>query len=169
MANDNFSKEDLLKAQDKIATLLEILAQGGSLASVQGISQEQVEAFYALAYAQYEAGNYDNALKIFNALVLLNSTDVRFYMGQAACCQALKKYENAIEIYSRAFFIDGLKNPEILYNSAMCFLKLGQRQEALDLLEHVDNFASPDNERHQLFLKRCKQLVLLLNSTNHKK
>lgn len=160
---------DILRNTDELSTVLAALGNDFSIANLQGIDDKQIESLYALAYEQYEAGNYDNAKSLFNTLLLLDPSQVRFFMGQAACLQASKQYEQAIASYSRAFAVSMFKNPEALYNSAMCFLKLGQRQEALDLLSDIDTFTDQENERHRIFADRCKQLLLLLKATTKNK
>lgn len=162
---------DITKAQEflndeRFADILKILGDGYTLADLSGIDAEKLESLYNLAFQHYEAGNYDKAQVFFQLLALLDCTDIRFFMGNAACFQALEKYEDAIDAYGVALTLDGLNNPEPIYNTAICLLKLNRKDDAIEILKTADSMGRPDNERHNVFKSRAKDLLTLLTATN---
>lgn len=161
---------DISQAQEfltdeRFAEIMKVLGDGYTLADLSGINEEKLEAIYNLAYQHYEAANYEKAQVFFQLLALLDCTDVRFFLGNAACLQAREQYEEAIDAYGVALVMDGMNNPEPVYNSAICLLKLGRKEDAIELLKTADSMGRADDERHQVFKSRCSDLLTLLKAT----
>ena len=86
--------------EKKVEDFVALLKSGGAIADVAGITDEQLESLYALAYQNYAVKSYLDAKNIFRALCLYDHTQQRFYMGLAASQQGLGEYADAAQSYS---------------------------------------------------------------------
>ncbi len=73
---------------------------------LRGLSEDTLEQLYALGFNQYQAGKWDDAQKIFQALCMLDHYDARYFLGLGACRQSLGLYEQALQSYSYGALMD---------------------------------------------------------------
>lgn len=111
-------------------TIRAAIEKGATLADVFNISKEALEAAYAHAYNLYTAGNYKDAETMFRGLCLYCGDDPRFWMGLAGCLQAREAFQQAIDTYGMAGVAGGLKDPAPFFHGGMCYLKLGDGENA---------------------------------------
>ncbi|MGL4249416.1 MAG: SycD/LcrH family type III secretion system chaperone [Aeromonas sp.] len=104
------------------AELEAFLADGGTLAMLKDISGDTLEQLYALAFGQYQAGKWQEAHKIFQALCMLDHYEPRYFLGLGACRQALGEYETAVQSYSFGAMLD-LKDARFPFHAAECRLR----------------------------------------------
>ena len=64
------------------------LRDGGTLAMLRDVSADSLEQLYSLAFNDYQAGKWETAHKVFQALCMLDHYDVRFFLGLGACRQS---------------------------------------------------------------------------------
>lgn len=100
------------------------MQDGGTLAMLNEVSSDTLEQLYALGFSQYDAGKYDEAHKIFQALCVLDHYDPRFFLGLGACRQALGQHQLAIDSYSYGAMMD-LNEPRFPFHAAECLLQMG--------------------------------------------
>lgn len=133
-------EQSLLFNEDKKKFLTEqvqsVLQNGTPLYKVRGMSKQQLENLYAVAYNLYSAEQYEEAGKLFRAMTLLNYTDKKSWLGAAACLEMLKKYDKAIAGYFCAFSLDPL-DPLPALHLFDCHLALKNYPAALSSLEMV--------------------------------
>ena len=105
---------------------------------------EQLEVLYGLGYAQAHLEQWDKALPIFAFLSQYGPTRQHYLAGLAHCLQKVRRYDEAINIYSLmlVLFADRL-DPSM--RIAECQLAQGQLAEALTTLRQLDN-ALPDSD-----------------------
>ena len=75
-------------SDNDIATIIRALNKGASIGDVCNVTDEQIEALYALAYNLYTSGNFADAGTVFQALCLYRHKEIRFWLGLAGCRQA---------------------------------------------------------------------------------
>ncbi len=109
--------------------IIEAMLQGYTWKQFTNVTEEQVEALYALAYRSFNLRQYDKAERVFQLLSSLDHYDARHLIGIGACRQKCKNYERAIDAYSAAGLID-MKNPVPALRAAECHLALGDREKA---------------------------------------
>jgi type III secretion system low calcium response chaperone LcrH/SycD len=130
----------------KIADAIKSLAMDGStLKQLKGVSNEELEAVYALAFGYYRTGKYDEALKLFQFLVLFDHLNAKFWMGLGAVQQVLKDYQNAVVSYGYCSFLK-LDNPKPQLHAAECFLAMGDKRNAASSLEALDAYCPKDTD-----------------------
>ena len=112
---------------------------------LKGISNEELEAVYSLAFGYYQTGKYDEAFKLFQFLVLFDHLNAKFWFGLGAVQQVMKDYKGALTSYGYCSFLD-LKNPKPQLHSAECFIALGDKTNALSALEALNEFCPKDTD-----------------------
>lgn len=99
-----------------------------------GISDETAEGIYGQAYLLYNTGRYRDAGEIFRLLIMMNSTESKYFIGLAACYHMLKEYQSAGSTYNLASIIDP-DNPIPFFHASDCYLQLGDKVSAASMLE----------------------------------
>lgn len=146
-------KEGEEVSEDELMSLLEQIMEGETtLAEIKGLSADALELLYSIAHQFYTAGNYERASQFFQNLMLLNHWDVRYTFGLAACMQAQKQYEEALNVYSALYFMDS-KNPDIFLNAGICRLALGDKVEAEDAFFMAKEMARDKKEYKETFAR----------------
>ena len=151
-ASMSYTEDDLNALQDLI---IQNLQQGGTLADLKGITDDQCEALYTLGYGLYERGRYTDALKILGYLVMLNHTEHRYLLALGATAQALGKYEDALKQYMAATLLDPT-DPSPVVHSIPCLIELGHFQPALESCDLAIAMCTQDS--HAALLQRAKSL-----------
>lgn len=140
-------------SEDEVIGLLEQIMEGETtLAEIKGLSADALELLYSIAHQFYTAGNYERASQFFQNLMLLNHWDVRYTFGLAACMQAQKQYEEALNVYSALYFMDS-KNPDIFLNAGICRLALGDKVEAEDAFIMAKEMSRDKKEFKETFTR----------------
>ena len=98
---------------------------------------EQLEVLYGLGYAQAHLEHWDKALPIFTFLSQYGPTRQHYLAGLALCLQKVRRYDEAINIYSLmlVLFADRL-DPSL--RIAECQLAQGHLADALNTLRQLD-------------------------------
>ena len=130
----------------KIAEVVKTMAMDGStLKQLNGVSNEELEAVYSLAFGYYRTGKYDEASKLFQFLVLFDHLNAKFWFGLGAVQQALKDYQGAVSSYGYCSFLN-LENPKPQLHAAECFLALGDKRNAASSLEALNEYCPRDTD-----------------------
>ena len=102
---------------------------------VQGISDSAMEAVYAVAYNDFQAGKYDAAHKLFVFLCMFDHMNKKYWMALGACRFAMKDYVGASGAYGVAGMVDD-HDPVPPLRAADCHLAGGDVGAALEALEY---------------------------------
>jgi type III secretion system low calcium response chaperone LcrH/SycD len=146
-STDEFRLE-LTPSQEKA---LELVAAGGTLKDVRGLSQDDIETIYALGYNLYNQAKYDQAEPMFQFACLYSHTEQRYWMALGNCRQMAKKYQPAIDAYGFAFALN-LEDPWPVVQSAICYLALQNKDlagQALDLADKTIANGKPNDAARQ--------------------
>lgn len=145
-----------------VDAILDALGKGATIGDVAGLSQDALEAGYGLAFNLYTAGNYTDAEKLFSALCVYDHHDERFWNGLAGCRQAGDNLEGAIEAYNLATVAGSLGNPAPVVHAGLCYLKLGDTENASALFNAALDLGEPDNREHQAYRERAQAMFDLI-------
>ena len=130
----------------KIAKGVEALIKdNATLKQLKGVSNAELESVYSLAFGYYKTGRYDEALKLFQFLVLFDHLNAKFWFGLGATQQALKDFQNAVVSYGYCSFLK-LDNPKPQLHAAECFLALGDKRNAASSLEALEAYCPKDTD-----------------------
>lgn len=157
--------ENLAENPDLQFLLNHLLNEGGVLRDVRGITKEQMEAIYSVAFNLYRAGKYDEAEKVFRFLCFFDHLEKKFWMGLGSSQQAQKNYQNAINAYSYACVLD-IKDPRAPLQAADCHIALGNTKEAISALTAAIEFAG-DQPQMASFKERAGTLLDLIQKNGN--
>jgi type III secretion system low calcium response chaperone LcrH/SycD len=129
-----------LTPQQKAA--LGVLAAGGGLKDLRGLSDEHLEAIYAIGFNLYNQRKYAEAEPVFQFACLYGSTRSHYWLALGNCRLMLTKYEAAIDAFGFAYLFDS-DNAWPAIQTATCHLALGDKANAKDALELADT-SKPD-------------------------
>ena len=122
-----------------------LIKENATLKQLKGVTNEELEAVYALAFGYYRTGKYDEALKLFQFLVLFDHLNAKYWFGLGAVQQALKDFKNAAVSYGYCSFLK-LDNPKPQLHAAECFLALGDKRSAASALEALNEYCPKDTD-----------------------
>lgn len=133
------------------------------LRDLKGITDEEMEALYALAYHHYQAGHRQEALQRFKLLVTLDPLEQRFWLGLGGAAQRLGHFSEAIGSYATAALLN-IHDPRPLLAAAECHLHLGQLHEAESALLALERYC-PYSEACRIY--RAKGRILRQKLSPH--
>jgi type III secretion system low calcium response chaperone LcrH/SycD len=112
---------------------LEVLAAGGTLKDVRGLSREDLETIYAIGYNLYNQALYEKAEPMFQFACFYEHTEARYWVALGNCRQMAKKYQPAIDAFGMGYVLDQ-NNPWPVIQAAICYLALQDKEQAADAL-----------------------------------
>lgn len=134
-----------------------------TVSEMNGITPEELEAVYALAYDYYRTGRTDDAETLFRFLTTFDHLNEKYWMGMAAIFQVKKDFKRASESYALVSGVLNIHNVRAPYYAAECFLALGDRKNALSALGHVKEFADTKTEEGRTYKAKAIRLEKLIN------
>ena len=143
--------ESQMKKMQKIDTakiangVKELIERRSTLKQMKGITNAELEAVYTLAFGYYRTGKFDEALKLFQFLVMFDHLNAKYWMGLGAVQQVLKDYSNAVVSYGYCSFLK-LDNPKPQLHAAECFLAMGDKVKAASALYALNEYCPKDTE-----------------------
>ena len=148
--------------KEEFTAMQAALEKGATLADVFNISRDALESAYAYAYNLYKAGNCKDAESMFRGLCLYDGNDPRFWMGLAGCLQAREAYQLAIDTYGMAGVAGALKDPAPFYHGGLCYLKLGDGENAAASFRAALGLGDESIPAHKTCHERIRALLASL-------
>jgi len=130
---------------------------GSTIKELRGISNNELEAVYSLAFNYYRTGKFDEAEKLFNFLALFDHLNPKFWVGVGAVRQVKKDFSGAVQAYGYASFLD-LTNPKPQLHAAECFLAMGDKRNAASSLEALDQYCPKDTDLGREYRAKAAEL-----------
>ena len=155
MANETIGKDMIAKAAEAF------IKDGATMKQLKGISNEELEAVYSLAFGYYRTGRFEDAFKLFQFLVLFDHLNAKFWFGLGAVQQALKDFQNAVVAYGYCSFLN-LENPKPQLHAAECFLALGDKRNAASCLEALNAYCPTNTDIGREYRAKAAQLRSLI-------
>ena len=157
MANETIGKDMIAKAAEAF------IKDGATMKQLKGISNEELEAVYSLAFGYYRTGRFEDAFKLFQFLVLFDHLNAKYWFGLGAVQQATKDFGNAVVSYGYSSFLN-LKNPKPQFHAAECFLALGDKTNALSSLAALDEFCPRDTDIGREYRAKAEALKKIVDA-----
>ena len=151
-------KIDTAKIAESVKTLIQ---EQATLKQLKGVTNDELEAVYSLAFGYYQTGKYDEAHKLFQFLVLFDHLNAKYWFGLGATQQALKDYQNAAVSYGYCSFLK-LDNPKPQLHAAECFLALGDKRNAASSLEALEAYCPKDTDIGREYRAKAAKLRELI-------
>ena len=150
-------------ASEELSKIVEALIEGATIGDVCNVTKDQTEGLYALAYNLYTAGNFKDAGTVFQALCLYDHKDSKFWMGLGGCRQAQGDLKGAIDAYSMAGTVKLLKDPIPFLYAARCYIKLGDRENAIGAVNGLLTLGDENKPEHAKCHEQARELLNMLN------
>lgn len=125
-----------------------------------GITDQQMEAIYLVAFNSYQSGKYNDALKIFSILSAMHPLESKYWFGMGACCQQLESLTQAGFFYYVCTVMSKGEQPEAFLHLAECLIMLDDPTAArFNLNQLIEKHGSNPQASHlidraRLMLKR---------------
>lgn len=139
----NFSETQINDLKGKFE---ELISGKIVLKDIAGLSNQDLESVYTLAYELYQGQKYDKAEILFRGLCFLNSLEKKFWWGLTHSLQLQKKYEDAVESYSFLLFLEEKRKAEVYLHISECVLGLGKLEEAKNGLREAQKHLTESTE-----------------------
>lgn len=148
------SEQEIL---DKAEVFINNLLAGGTVGTFLNLSDQDLEAMYAVGYNQFAARKYDQAISMFKFLCLYDHTEPRWYYSLGVAQQNKGDYQDAINAFAVATLLDML-DPRPQAQAGYCLMAMGKRPEAKSALEGAV-LACGDDEAHADVRKQAEALL----------
>jgi len=133
------------------------IKDGATLKEVKGITNDELEAVYSLAFGYYRTGKFEEAQKFFEFLVLFDHLNAKYWFALGAVQQARKDFQRAIASYGYSSFLD-LENPKPQFHAAECFLALGDKTNAASAILALEKYAPAGTEVGREYRAKAAEL-----------
>lgn len=155
-------REPSKEVQEQLKILMEgVVANGLKPKDFLGLTDENMEAIYGVAYNFYQGGKYEEAHRFFQLLCTCDLSQTKYWMGLGACRQMMKEYEPAILAYAFASVVEDDINPTALYSAGECFLALDIIDRAEAAMDAVVSVAE-DKKQYEDLVKKAKAIKEIL-------
>lgn len=161
-ANEQIELSELIKVLERIGNGEMTVAQA------RGITPQELEAVYALAYDYYRTGRIDEAETIFRFLTMFDHLNEKYWLGLGAIFQVKKQFDRAVKIYAYVAATLDLKNVSASYYAAECYLALGDLANARSAVEHVKRYADVATETGRTLKAKALKLEKQLDAKSAK-
>jgi len=131
--------------------------EGYILKDFTKITDDEMEALYAVALQEIDAGKFDDAEHRFLLLCRLDHYNGKYWLGLGVCRQMVKRYKDAIAAYSLAGVHD-MENPVPGLRAAECYLAIGDLENAMSGAKAAIHW-SEDKPEHAAFAARAEALL----------
>ena len=147
-------KLDTVKIAENVKSLIE---KNATLKQLNGVTNSELEAVYSLAFGYYQTGRYDEALKLFQFLVLFDHLNQKYWMGLGATQQVLKDYQAAVTSYGYCSFLN-LENPKPQLHAAECYLALGDKGNAASAIMALEHYCPANTDLGREYRAKAAEL-----------
>lgn len=143
--------------EERIAEAAKKFAGGATMKEVRGITNDELEAVYSLAFGYYRTGKFEDAQKLFEFLVLFDHLNAKYWFALGAVQQARRDYAKAIASYGYSSFLD-LENPKPQFHAAECYLALGDKENAASAILALEQYAPTGTETGREYRAKAAEL-----------
>ena len=120
------------------------LTSGVSVAQLQKIDPQKIEAFYALGHRFYMRKDYKKAEEIFAYAYFFDHLNLPIVKGLASARKMQGKFKEALQAYALAALLD-MEDPAISFHAGECFFALGDYKSCAQSLDVAREFAKDKN------------------------
>ena len=153
-----------MTTQNKIPDdFLETLTKGASLGDYMGVKEADQESVYTVGYQIYQAGNIQDAARVFRLLGLMDPLNKKYLFALGACEKALGNFRAAIDLFSVAALLD-IQDQQAFFEIGVCYLSLEDLDNAQSAFTTVAYFASKPGGQMALKQRAEKMLAVCKKS-----
>ena len=158
------TKSENQAALERIKGILdERLESAGDKAGASPITPAAIESMFSMGCTAYSVENYAEAEILFMGVIMLNSGDVRAWLGYAGACEAQKKWMQGLEGYAGALGLTP-DDPIPAYRAGLCCMAMDDAENARKAFATAAKLADSavgDPVRSRMALRAQSMLQLL--------
>lgn len=136
------------------------------LKDAHGMSDKAMEAVYAIAYNEFQAGQFEAAHRLFVFLCMVDHLNKKYWMALGACRFGAQNYPGAAAAYGLAGMLDDC-DPTPPLRAADCYLADEDVESAVEALQYGMKLCA-DKPEYAAGKERAEAILELL-ATNAKK
>lgn len=136
--------------------LNQAIEQGTTPKAALNLNDEFLESLYSLALQYYRTGNWMNAATVLRSLIALDPLNPKFSLALGMLLHRTKNYPQSIIAYRLSSMLDKT-NPIPYFHVADCYMKLNEKEKAVEALEKVIELAS-DQKIYEPLVLQAKEL-----------
>ncbi|RDB31804.1 SycD/LcrH family type III secretion system chaperone [Candidatus Similichlamydia laticola] len=144
----------------KLAQAIGLVYEKGVLfKDALGLSEENMEAFYAWGFQLFEKKQFSEAFQLFNILVILDPIQWKYRYALATTLHRQKNYKDAVKAYLMSVMLEPARYiPLPHYHAADCYIQMQDFCSAIVMLDLCMKHCDPDSSEHQIILERAEVL-----------
>ena len=147
-----------------LVELANLVMEGkADIATIAGISDDELEAVYTVAHGFYTNSQYRDALDVFRFLCMHRHMDARFWFGLGAAAQMEKQHSIAVQAYRTCLMLN-LEDAQPPLRAAECYSALGEREEMRLSLEAALEVAAQFPANNAAHAARAQLILDKLNA-----
>lgn len=121
------------------------------------LSEENMEAFYTLAYQMYKQGEIATARKLFQLLIFIDPSQPKYHYAQGVLYHKAHDYMDAAKCFLTAGTIGKEPYPLAFFHASDCYIQLNDLPSAIITLAHcIENCG--EDAQHTTLKKKCEVL-----------
>lgn len=132
------ARRPFTRAQKRI---FDLLNEGLTLATIAGVTRDELDALLAMGGSQLQAGDYEAAQSTLTGLLALDPKEERAHYLLGVCCQAQGAHELAGRCYLKFLAFDAT-NPQGYLRLGECFIANGEIEGARGCFEQAKLMAA---------------------------
>ncbi len=164
VTDDPQVKQELLESTREIM-------QGKTFGQGAGIKTEHMDMVAHLAAQQFLATHYNDALRLYGFIAIMNHYDARSMKGMAMCHQKMGNHQEALRCFGLTLLLEPDDIDTVLM-AADSLMRTGNLREAMDIVDKVISTpipAKPASEIRVLHQKATGLKELLISQLAHAK
>jgi Flp pilus assembly protein TadD len=139
-------RSELDALPDLLMKMLPDMERGTTLAEIRGMSDDDLEDIYRVAYELCEEESWEDALPVLLYLIAHSPTDSRFQFAVGMCFQQTGQTMAACMAYAQALMLNP-KDANSAFRMAESLAELGDLERAAEAFESAYAVAQEDTSR----------------------
>lgn len=99
------------------------------------LTEKEINYIYNMAVKKCQIADHENALNLFQFLMIYETGNPLYIKAAAGCLQSLERYQEARQLYQIVYMTDINKHSDCLFYSGYCSIKLKDYANASLFLE----------------------------------
>ncbi|WP_108624241.1 SycD/LcrH family type III secretion system chaperone [Candidatus Similichlamydia epinepheli] len=152
--------EEYEEFSNKIAHAIGLVCEKGIFfKDALGLSNENMEAFYAWGFQFFEKKQFGEALQLFKVLTILDPLQWKYRYAVATTLHRQKNYQDA----AKAYITSSMLKPDSYtplphYYAADCYIEMQDNYSAIMMLHLCIHCCNPEDGAHVIIRERAELL-----------
>jgi len=137
------------------------MVEGEDLKSICNIDDSYMESSYNDGKDKLEREDYAGAKEIFSTLCLYDQKTPKYWSALAKSLESQKLFKEALECYKVLVLLTGGIEPLPYLCMGYCYLSLGDKENALEVLENGREICDPYEDDKRQLMDLIEELIAI--------